>query len=136
MCKFSLDFRNTSCIISKNISSKVILKYHISMLTCLFRLSQNPFQSNKNCESCITSTYQLEISKICISFFCNCQEHLCKTSLDCIRTMTVSFYVRIGSRALFNFCFFPSLSFFLVFCGVFSLLRYWGKFFNTYNKAV
>ena len=69
MYKFSLDFRNTSCIISKNISSKVILKCHISMLTCLFRLSQNPFQSNKNCESCIRSIYQLEISKICIRFF-------------------------------------------------------------------
>ena len=89
MYKFSLGFRNISCIISKNISSKVILKCHISMLTCLFRLSQNPFQSNKNCESCIRSIYQLEISKICIRFFLQLSQSIFyEISLDCIRTMT------------------------------------------------
>ena len=34
MCKFSLDFRKMLCFISKNVLSKVILKYQISMLTC------------------------------------------------------------------------------------------------------
>ena len=33
-CKFSLDFRKISCFISKNILSKVVLKYKISMLSC------------------------------------------------------------------------------------------------------
>ena len=34
MCKFHLDFRKTSCFISKNKISKVVLKYQVSMLTC------------------------------------------------------------------------------------------------------
>ena len=34
MWKFSLDFRKKSCFISKNILSKVILKYQVSMSTC------------------------------------------------------------------------------------------------------
>ena len=34
MCKFSLNFRKISCFISKNILSKVVLKYEVSMLTC------------------------------------------------------------------------------------------------------
>ena len=34
VCKFSLDFRKISCFISKNILSKVVLKYEVSMLTC------------------------------------------------------------------------------------------------------
>ena len=34
MWKFSLDFRKKSCSISKNILSKVILKYQVSMSTC------------------------------------------------------------------------------------------------------
>ena len=34
MCKFSLDFRTISCFISKNILSKLVLKYEVSILTC------------------------------------------------------------------------------------------------------
>ena len=34
LCKFSLHFRKISCFISKNILSKVVLKYQASMLTC------------------------------------------------------------------------------------------------------
>ena len=33
MCKFSLDFRKISCFISKNILSKVVLKYEVLILT-------------------------------------------------------------------------------------------------------
>ena len=32
-CKFSLDFRKISCFISKNILSKVVLKYEVLILT-------------------------------------------------------------------------------------------------------
>ena len=34
LCKFSLHFRKISCFISKNVLSKVVLKYQVSMLTC------------------------------------------------------------------------------------------------------
>ena len=34
VCKFSLGFRNISCLISKNILSKIVLMYKVSILTC------------------------------------------------------------------------------------------------------
>ena len=47
---------------SKSISSKFIFKYHVSVLTRLSRVSQNPFQNNKSSESSITTIYQSKIS--------------------------------------------------------------------------
>ena len=89
MYKFSLDFRNISCIISKNISSKVTLKCHISMLTCLFRLSQNPFQSNKNCNPVSEVYINWKFQKyVFVFFFQLSQSIFYEISLDCIRTMT------------------------------------------------
>ena len=47
------------------------------MLICICpsRLSQNPFQNNKNCESCITTIYQLEIPKIYIRQYLPFSQH-------------------------------------------------------------
>ena len=51
MRKFSLDFRNILCFISKNLLSKVILKNYVPMLTSQFGTSKNIFQNNKSCGS-------------------------------------------------------------------------------------
>ena len=58
MCKFRLDFRKTLRFISKNTTSKVILKYQVSMLTCPcvhpaypkihFRITKRTFQRTVN----------------------------------------------------------------------------------------
>ena len=40
----SLDFRNISCLTCKHILSKVVLKYHVSMLSRPSVVSQNPFR--------------------------------------------------------------------------------------------
>ena len=58
MCKFRLDFRKTLRFISKNTTSKVILKYQVSMLTCPcvypaypkihFRMTKRTFQRTVN----------------------------------------------------------------------------------------
>ena len=69
VCKFSSHFRKISCFISKNILSKVVLKYNVfnvNLPICPSRLSQNPFQINENCESSIRTIYQSEISKLYI----------------------------------------------------------------------
>ena len=41
----SLDYRNISCCAGENILSKVILKYHVSMLNLSSRVSQHPLQN-------------------------------------------------------------------------------------------
>ena len=77
-----LDYNYISCSTSENILSKVILKYHISMLALPSRISQNPVQNNYNknnfsqffivpehvlcifqrhCKSLVTTGYQSEI---------------------------------------------------------------------------
>ena len=56
-----LDVRNTSCSISATMLPKVILMYHVLVLTVPSRVSQNPFQNNMCCESSRTTRYQSEI---------------------------------------------------------------------------
>ena len=113
--KFSQDPRSISCFITKNILSKVTSKYHLSILTCLSRVSQNPFQNNKSCESSITTIYQSEISKICIrQYLPLSQSVFYEISLHCI-FRTMSHFVAL--RAYFSFLrvcrLFLFLSFFL-----------------------
>ena len=37
--------------------------FNVNLSLCPSRLSQNPFQNNKNCESSVTTIYQSEIIK-------------------------------------------------------------------------
>ena len=134
VCKFSLDFINILSFISKNILSKVILQYHVSILTCPSRVTQNPFQNNKNCESSVTFMYQSEILKICIrSYLPFLQRLLWNLSLLHVRTRNgvISFYVLALQRLLHSVACVSFLSmpfYYLNFCGVYYLLRYWRKF--------
>ena len=116
-----MDFRNISCFVSKNILSKVILKYHVSMLTFPSCVSQNPFQNNRSCESSITTIYQSKISKICIHKICKisiCINHCHKASF--MKSLLIAyknhewfhFVVRIRSPALVQFYCVWSVSFY------------------------
>ena len=68
VCKFSLDFRKISCFISKNILSKVVLKYEISMLTCPSTVYPT-YISTISTYISTTTIYQLEISKVHIHLY-------------------------------------------------------------------
>ena len=132
MCKFHLDFRKTSCFISKNTISKVVLKYHVSVLTCpsvhLAPLSQ----------LYIYRKFQKYIS---VSTAIVTERLLWYLSLLHLKTMNgaISRYVLPLQRLLhFTVCvsFLSIFSFFLLFCGLHYLLMYGGKFNNTYNNAI
>ena len=115
----SLDFRNISYFMSKNILSKVISKYHVSMLTCPSRVSQSPFQNNKSCESSITTIYQSEISKIFLRWYLPLsQSAFYEISFNCIfRTMC-----HFGAlQGLFHFIVSVSFLFISVFVFLFLL---------------
>ena len=151
MCKFRLDFRKTLRFISKNTTSKVILKYQVSMLTCPcvhpaypkihFRITKRTFQRTVNplSQIYINRKFQKYISvSICPchrAFFMRFLFIAFKNDEWC------HFAVRINSLALISFycvCvvsfYFPFFSYY--FCGVHYLLGYGGKFNNTYYKAV
>ena len=138
-----MDFRNILCSTCENTLSKLILKYHVSMLTHPSRISQNPFQNNKSLESSITTIYQSEISKIYIRWYLPfSQSVLFKISLYCTQGRWVvsfrgTYCLSSAYLILLHVCrFFFLLSFFLFFCGVYYLLRNWGKFVNTYNETI
>ena len=144
MCKFSLDFTKTLRFISKNTMSKVILKYQVSMLTCPsvhptypkihFRITRtvNPLS-----QLYINRKFQKYISLS----ICHCHRASFMRSLFIAfkNDEWCHFVVRIGSLALISFYCVCIVSFyfslFLLFCGVHFLLRYGGKFNNTYNKV-
>ena len=60
----SLDCRNIST--SENIVSKVILKYHVSMLNLLSHVFENLFQNN-SCKNNISENFKNIVSKIIFS---------------------------------------------------------------------
>ena len=110
-----MNFRTISFFISNNISSKVILKYQASILTCLSRLSQNPFQSNKNSESSITNR---KLQKYVSVSICHCHiESFMKSLFIAYRNdERCHFVVHISSPALISCVLFLSISlFFLIF---------------------
>ena len=125
VCKFSFAFRNISCFISKNILSKVVLIHHISMLTCQSRVSQNPFQTNKSCESYHNYISIGNFKKISVSI---CHYH----RASFMKTFFIAYLEQESFRGSpwlilfycecvvsFYFCLF---SYFC--CGVYYLLRY------------
>ena len=132
MCKFSLDFRKISCFISKNILSKVVLKYKISMLTCPSTVHPAYPKIHFRMRT-VNPLSQLYINR-------KFQKYISVSICPCHRAYFMG-SLFIGSAALISFycvCvvsfYFSLFSFF--FCGVYYLLRYGGKFNNTYNKAV
>ena len=145
MCKFHLDFRKTSCFISKNKISKVVLKYQVSMLTCPsvhlaypkihFRITRtvNPLS-----QLYIYWKFQKYIS---VSTAFVTERLLWYLSLLHLKTMNgaISRYELPLQRLLhFTACLsvLSIFSFFLLFCGLYYLLMYGGKFNNTYNNAI
>ena len=134
-----MNFINISCFISKNILLKVILQNHVSVLASPSCTSQNPFQSNKSCES--IGIFK-NIYLLVFAFFRECL--FWNHSILHVGTMKVSFrgtywlscaYFILLPVCFFYFSLFSFFSFF-VFCGVFYLLSYWGKLVNSLNKAV
>ena len=132
MCKFRLDFRKISCFISKNTMSKVILKYQVSMLTCPSVHPTYP-KIHFRITRTVNPLSQLYINR-------KFQKYISVSICPCHRAYFMG-SLFIGSAALISFycvCvvsfYFSLFSFF--FCGVYYLLRYGGKFNNTYNKAV
>ena len=145
MCKFSLDFRKISYFVSKNIvkSNFKVPSFNVNLSICPSRLSQNPFQNNENCGSFIRTSYisignfkniYLLVLAIVRGLFMRSLFIAFKNDEWC------HFVARIGSPALISllhvFRFFPISLCFLIFCELYYLLRYWGKFNNVYNKAV
>ena len=143
MSKFRLDFRKISWFISKNTVSKVILKYQVLILTCP---SIHPAYPKIHFR--ITLTVNL-VSRLYINGkFQKCKSVFAIVTASFMRSLFTAFkndelchfVVRIGSLALISFYCVCIVSFyfslFLLFCGVHFLLRYGGKFNNTYNKVV
>ena len=65
VCKFCLDFMLHEQKYNVKSNFKVP-SFNVNLSLCQFRLSENPFQNNENCESSITTIYQSKISKIYI----------------------------------------------------------------------
>ena len=127
-----MDFRN----ICKNVLSKLISKCRVSMLILPSRLSQNQFENNKSCESSITTRYQY--ISVCI-YHCLKGSFMNSLFIAYKNNEWCYFVVRISSPLIWFYCvcvvsFCFSFSF-LFFCGVYYLLRYWGKFVSTYNRG-
>ena len=112
MCKFRLDFRKTLRFISKNTTSKVILKYQVSMLTCPcvypaypkihFRMTKRTFQRTVNplSQIYINRKFQKYIS---VSI-CPCHSVFYKISLIAFKNDDwCHFVVGIGSVAFKSF---------------------------------
>ena len=114
VCKFSFAFRNISWFISKNILSKVVLIHHISMLTCQSRVSQNPFQTNKSCESYHNYISIGNFKKIYLLVFAIITERLLWKLSHCIFRTRVISWLSMAYFILLRVCrFFLFLSFFL-----------------------
>ena len=125
----SLDFRYTEPVVCRFSSEQTLLK--ISKC-CSFLLIK--FQAFRHSEICkifksIFFTEHLRWLFLEISYL----------SLYCIMRMmnrVIVWYV-LALQRLFHFIVCVSfLSLFLFFCGFYYLLRYWGKFVNTSNKAL
>ena len=137
-----MDFRNISCFTSKNILWKTILKYHVSMLTgptCVY--SKICFRIIRAVKTLSQLYMNRKFQKYVSVSFCHCHRVSFMNSLFIAykNDEWCHFVVRIGSPFLTSFycicfiCFYASL---FSFCGVYFLLRYWGKLVNTHNKAV
>ena len=111
------------------------------MLTRPSHVSQNPFRIIR----AVNPLQQLDINQ-------KFQKYVSVSTFHCHRAPFMNtpfiayknnewwhFVVRLGSPALIWFycvcCFSLFLSLFLYFCVFYYLLRYWGKFINTYNKS-
>ena len=147
MCKFSLDFRKISCFISKNILSKVVLKYEVLILTYPSNVHPAYPKIHFRIMRIVNPLSQLYINRklqkyISVSI-CHCHRASFMRSLFIAfkNDEWCHFVVRIGSPAIVSFycvcvvSFYFSL-FFLFLCGVHYLLRYGSKFNDTYNKAL
>ena len=114
--------------------------FNVNLSLCPSRLSQNPFQNNKNCESSVTTIYQSEIIKNTypLLFAIVTERLLWDLSLLYLKSMngiiSCTYWLSSAHFILLRVCcFFLFLSYFR---GVHYLLRYGSKFNNTYNKAV
>ena len=146
MCKFDFDFRKMSPFISKNTIPKVTLKYQVSMLTCPSAHSTYP-KIDFRIMRTVNRLSQLNINRkfqkyISVSI---CYYH--KASF--MRSLFIAFksdewchfVVRFDSPALISFYCVCVISFYFspfsyFFRVLYYLLKYGGKFNNTYNKGV
>ena len=129
----SLDFRYTEAVVRRRSSEQELLK--ISQCWSFFLIKLQAFTHSEICEffKSIFFAEHLRWLLLEISY---------ELSLYCIMRMmnrVIVWYV-LALQRLFHFiaCVsFLSISFsFLLFCGFYYLLRYWGKFVNTSNKAL
>ena len=143
MFQFNLDFRKSSCFSSKNILSKVVLRYQVSMLTCPSVHLACPkihFRIMRTVNHLLQVYVNRKFQKYISVSICHFHRACFKRSLFIAfkNDEWCHFVLRIGSPPFIPFycvCF-VFFYFSLFSCGVHYLLRYWGKFNNTYNKEV
>ena len=126
----SLDFRYTEAVVRRCSSEQALLK--ISQCWSFLLIKLQAFRHSEICKifKSIFFTEHLRWLLLEISY---------ELSLYCIMRMmnrVIVWYV-LALQRLFHFIVCVSfLSLFLFFCGFYYLLRYWGKFVNTSNKAL
>ena len=129
----SLDFRYTEAVVRRCFSEQALLK--ISQCWSFLLIKLQAFRHSEICKifKSIFFTEHLRWLLLEISY---------ELSLYCIMRMmnrVIVWYV-LALQRLFHFIacvLFLSISFFFfIFCGFYYLLRYWGKFVNTSNKAL